>query len=121
MSHENKVQTNGRSATPEFLTAEEVSARLRLPLSTVYHLAKSGVLPAIQLGRSWRFPCHEMDELAGRKSAKAHPVVLDESSELLECAAKILKTRTHEKEQANQEQIARQDCGKEAINAPFKF
>ena len=55
-------------ATPAngLLTAEEVSSWLRLPLSTVYHLAKTGALPAIQLGRSWRFSREALDQLVAR-------------------------------------------------------
>ncbi len=51
------------SNSPQFLTAVEVSQRLRLPLSTVYHLVKTGVLPAIQLGRSWRFLAHDIESM----------------------------------------------------------
>jgi len=57
---------------PEFLIAEEVSTRLRLPLSTVYYLAKTGALPAIQLGRAWRFPARGIAELAERRSNPRH-------------------------------------------------
>ncbi|HMP72886.1 MAG TPA: helix-turn-helix domain-containing protein [Kiritimatiellia bacterium] len=38
-----------------WLTASEVGSRLRMPRSTVYYLAKKGTLPAIQIGRGWRF------------------------------------------------------------------
>ena len=49
----------------ELLTADEVGRRLRLPLSTVYHLAKTGKLPAVQFGRSWRFPAASIERLGG--------------------------------------------------------
>lgn len=39
----------------EVLTAREVAAMLRLPLSTVYELARRGVIPAHRIGRAWRF------------------------------------------------------------------
>lgn len=35
-------------ALPELLTAEEVASRLRLGLSTIYGLARSGELPSAQ-------------------------------------------------------------------------
>ena len=38
-----------------FLTAEEVAAYLRLPLSTVYRLAQTRVLPGFKVGKHWRF------------------------------------------------------------------
>lgn len=38
------------TATLPLLTAEEVAAHLRLGLSTVYGLARSGELPSMRLG-----------------------------------------------------------------------
>jgi excisionase family DNA binding protein len=39
----------------EFLTAEEVAAFLRIPLSTVYKLTQDEVLPAFKVGKHWRY------------------------------------------------------------------
>jgi excisionase family DNA binding protein len=39
----------------EVMTASEVAELLHLPVSTVYHLARRGELPAKRLGRTWRF------------------------------------------------------------------
>lgn len=39
----------------EVMTAREVAELLRMPTSTVYQLARKGVLPASRLGRTWRF------------------------------------------------------------------
>ena len=39
----------------EFWTAEEVSAYLRIPLSTIYKLAQDKVLPGFKVGKHWRF------------------------------------------------------------------
>ena len=39
----------------EVMTAREVAELLRMPTSTVYELARKGVLPARRLGRTWRF------------------------------------------------------------------
>ena len=39
----------------EVMTASEVSELLRMPLSTVYELARRGELPASRFGRTWRF------------------------------------------------------------------
>lgn len=43
------------TATLPLLTAEEVAAHLRLGLSTVYGLARSGELPSMRLGGAVRF------------------------------------------------------------------
>ena len=37
------------------MTAKEVAKLLRMPLSTVYYLAKTQKIPSIQIGRIWRF------------------------------------------------------------------
>jgi excisionase family DNA binding protein len=39
----------------DVMTAGEVAELLALPVSTVYHLARQGSLPASRLGRTWRF------------------------------------------------------------------
>lgn len=39
----------------DFWTAEEVTAYLRLPQSTVYKLAQDKVLPGFKVGKHWRF------------------------------------------------------------------
>jgi excisionase family DNA binding protein len=44
-----------RFTRDEVLTASDVANILHLPVSTVYYLARRGELPALRLGRSWRF------------------------------------------------------------------
>jgi excisionase family DNA binding protein len=39
----------------EVLTAREVAELLKMPVSTVYELARRGELPASRLGKTWRF------------------------------------------------------------------
>ena len=46
--------TSTESGDPEFLTSDEVMARLRLPQATFYRLLAEGKLPAFKLGRNWR-------------------------------------------------------------------
>ncbi len=47
----------------EVMTASEVAELLRLPVSTVYYLARRGVLPASRLGRTWRFLRPRLEEM----------------------------------------------------------
>jgi excisionase family DNA binding protein len=67
------------SAPAELLTADEVGRRLRLPLSTVYHLAKTGKLPAVQFGRSWRFPAASIERL-GSATPSLRVLVVDDDA-----------------------------------------
>lgn len=54
---------SGAAAHADLLTAAEVADRLRLPLSTVYYLAKEGKLRGFRVGRSWRFPAAGIEQL----------------------------------------------------------
>jgi excisionase family DNA binding protein len=45
------------------MTAREVADLLRIPLSTVYELARRGELPAHRFGRTWRFLRSRIEEL----------------------------------------------------------
>jgi excisionase family DNA binding protein len=56
-----------QGGTAEVLTAAEVAAWLRLNPATVYRLAQSGAIPAVKVGRVWRFSRRLLDEwLDGR-------------------------------------------------------
>lgn len=45
------------------LTAEDVSRRLHVDASTVYRMASDGRLPAVKVGRQWRFPAERIAAL----------------------------------------------------------
>lgn len=47
----------------EVMTAREVAELLRMPISTVYELARKGVLPASRPGRTWRFLRPRLEEM----------------------------------------------------------
>ncbi|CAN5836762.1 hypothetical protein BH24ACI5_BH24ACI5_11140 [soil metagenome] len=44
-----------------FLTTEEVLAYLQINLRTVYRLIKAGKIPAVRVGRQWRFRKRDID------------------------------------------------------------
>ena len=46
----------------DVLTARDVAGLLRIPVSTVYDLARRGVLPAHRVGRAWRFLRQEIED-----------------------------------------------------------
>ena len=53
-----------------FLTAEQVIDYLQVDVRTVYRLIKDGRLPAVRVGRQWRFRKHDIDAwLAGQPSS----------------------------------------------------
>lgn len=47
------------------LTALEVQQLLHIDRSTVYRMAEDGRLPAIRVGRSWRFPADRIEAMLG--------------------------------------------------------
>lgn len=47
----------------EVMTAREVAQLLKMPVSTIYRLARRGELPASRLGRTWRFLRPRLEEL----------------------------------------------------------
>lgn len=44
------------------MTVEEVAAYLRVKPSTVYDWAKQGKIPAVKMGRLWRFETEKIEE-----------------------------------------------------------
>jgi excisionase family DNA binding protein len=55
-----------------FLTTEEVLDYLQVNLRTIYRLIKAGKIPAVRVGRQWRFRKHDIDAWlsAGKSGAK---------------------------------------------------
>ena len=61
-----------------FLTTEEVLAYLQVNLRTVYRLIKAGKIPAVRVGRQWRFRKRDIDawlDSQRTQSGGAVPVV----------------------------------------------
>ena len=71
------------SQQPELLTSKEVARHLRLPQSTVYHLAKTGQLPGFQVGRSWRFPRTEIERMIDTPFVGAPTVLVVDDEETI--------------------------------------
>jgi excisionase family DNA binding protein len=62
-----------------FMTAEEVIAYLQVNLRTVYRLIKAGKIPAIRVGRQWRFKKRDID--AWLETQRASPAAADPASQ----------------------------------------
>jgi excisionase family DNA binding protein len=57
-----------------FLTTEEVLAYLQVNLRTVYRLIKAGKIPAVRVGRQWRFRKRDIDAwFDAQRTATAAP------------------------------------------------
>ncbi len=62
--------------TPEpeaFLTTDEVLAYLKINLRTVYRLVEAGKLPAVRVGRQWRFRRRDVDAWLDQAPAVVKP------------------------------------------------
>ena len=62
------AQSSGRV---QYLTVAEVAATLRVSTMTVYRLIKSGDLPAVRVGKSYRLPGEEVDRYLARGYTEA--------------------------------------------------
>ena len=63
--------------SPTYLTARDVQELIRVDRSTIYRMAESGRLPAIKVGRQWRFPAGAIEawlEASGNASDNPHAV-----------------------------------------------
>ena len=56
-----------------FLTTEEVLEYLQVNLRTVYRLIKSNSIPAVRVGRQWRFKKHDIDAWLEGKGRAGQP------------------------------------------------
>ena len=50
-------QGNGRGGGAQLLTAEQLAERWQVETSQVYRLTRSGAVPAVKLGRYYRYRC----------------------------------------------------------------
>mgnify|MGYP006298435449 CR=1 FL=1 len=51
----------------DIMTTSEVAAYLRLSEATIYKLARAGDIPAIQVGKAWRFSRPLLDKWLDRQ------------------------------------------------------
>ena len=51
----------------EIFNIKEVSDYLKIPISTIYKLVQGGKVPAIKVGKHWRFMKKDIDRLFEQK------------------------------------------------------
>jgi len=64
----NKKIINGNSEE-EVMTVREVAAFLKLSQATIYRLAQAKKIPAMKIGRTWRFQKQLVEEWMRQESA----------------------------------------------------
>jgi excisionase family DNA binding protein len=57
---------------PAFLTTDEVLDYLKVTSRTIYRLIKAGDLPAVRIGRQWRFRQSDLDAWLDRQQANTN-------------------------------------------------
>jgi len=91
-----------------FLTTEEVLEYLQVNLRTVYRLIKAGKIPAVRVGRQWRFRKRDIDAwldtqrtqmpqpvvpalpATSSRSGRAHVLVVDDEASIRDLLSKTL-------------------------------
>jgi len=59
-----------KSSAQSMMTLQEVATYLRLHRSTVYRLAREGMIPGFKVGNQWRFSKERVDQwMAGQEAA----------------------------------------------------
>jgi len=82
-----------------FLTTEEVLDYLQVNLRTIYRLIKAGKIPAVRVGRQWRFRKHDIDAWLNGNRSNTKPggglerprvLVVDDEQTVRDLVAKTL-------------------------------
>src|SRR5215510_9348336 len=91
---------------PTFLTTDDVLAYLQVNLRTIYRLVKAGKIPAVRVGRQWRFRKKDIDAwLAGRRGGgkpgggiadRPRILVVDDEQAVLDLVSKTLETAEYD-------------------------
>lgn len=66
------------------LTAKDIQEAIHVDKSTVYRMAEDGRLPAIKVGRQWRFPADEVAAALGIDVTPSRPSTVADSDRSLE-------------------------------------
>lgn len=105
-----------------FLTTEEVLEYLQVNLRTVYRLIKAGKIPAVRVGRQWRFRKRDIDAWldtqrtqsgggatsvpAAARHAHARVLVVDDEASIRELLSKTLALAEYEVDTASDASVA---------------
>jgi excisionase family DNA binding protein len=68
-----KMNTGIKGFEPELMSVHEVADYLRLSEAKVYRMANSGCIPALRMGKTWRFKKEILDEWIRRETRGGGP------------------------------------------------
>jgi excisionase family DNA binding protein len=71
-----KLKDNEAQDDGEVMTIKDVAQYLRISEAKVYELARTGSIPALRIGKSWRFQKDLLKQWV-RKSAEANITLID--------------------------------------------
>lgn len=71
MHQQGATGAEGQRVVPNLLTTKDLQALIHVDKSTIYRMAEDGRLPAIKVGRQWRFPADAIDAMLGDRAATA--------------------------------------------------
>jgi excisionase family DNA binding protein len=63
------MATSSGTELQAFLTTEDVLGYLKVTPRTIYRLIRTGELPAVRIGRQWRFRRADLDDWLDRQRA----------------------------------------------------
>ena len=84
-----------------FLTTEEVLEYLNVNLRTVYRLIKAGSIPAVRVGRQWRFRKRDIDqwlegqrhtEVKGTGATRSRILLVDDEESIRKLLSRMLES-----------------------------
>ena len=84
-----------------FLTTEEVLEYLNVNLRTVYRLIKAGRIPAVRVGRQWRFRKRDIDkwlegqrhsDIKGTSTARSRILLVDDEESIRKLLTRMLES-----------------------------
>jgi len=85
-----------------FLTTDEVLEHLNIKLRTLYRLIKAGKLPAVRVGRQWRFRKVDLDAFIARnkpvpdRQDRLRVLVVDDEEAIRNLVARTLESASYD-------------------------
>jgi excisionase family DNA binding protein len=105
-----------------YLTTDELLDYLHINLRTIYRLIKAGKIPAVRVGRQWRFRKRDIDAwLSGHRKISERPrvLVLDDEQAIRDLVSKYLATAEYDVETVEDGPAALERLRASADTSPF--